>query len=159
MAEGAAEGLGAAGPRRGPGVSSERALWGTMRRTLAPFGRLVRVESPITPGIPDVYYCLRGVSGWVELKEHDAWPVRPGTPLRLRHLRLDQVVWLEGERAAGGSAFMLLQIGRDYLLLDAPVVRGVFRRELTRAAVTAAAVVYAQGRFPTAPLLRALTRR
>lgn len=130
-----------------------------MRRALAPFGRLIRIESPITPGIPDVYYRLRGVGGWVELKEHDGWPARPGTALRLPHLRLEQVIWLEAERAAGGMAFLLLQIGRDYVLLEPNVVRGVFRRELTRAAVTAAAVAHGQGRFPTAAVLRALTGR
>ncbi len=140
-------------------MSSERALWGTMRRALSPFGRLVRIESPIAPGIPDVYYRLRGVGGWVELKEHDGWPVRPTTALRLPHLRLEQVAWLEAERAAGGLAFLLLQIGRDYVLLDPHTVRGVFRRELTREAVTAAAVAYGQGRFPTASVLRALTGR
>lgn len=110
-------------------MASEHALWVTARRRLGPYGRLVRVENRAGPGTPDVYYCLRGRSGWIELKEDR--PPRPGQPVRLRTLTLDQVIWLEEEARAGGRAWLLARLGRAYALLTPVEVRAVWRGELT----------------------------
>lgn len=46
----------------------ESALWSSLKSSGGlPFA--VRVESPVTPGMPDVYFSLGdGVTGWIELK-------------------------------------------------------------------------------------------
>ena len=138
-------------------MTSERSLWLTTRAHLSPFGRLVRVETPGTGGgVPDVVYCLVGRAGWLELKELDTWPVRPTTKVRIDHLTLEQVLFLEGWEAAGGSAHLLLQVGRQYLLLPPKIARAVHARELTRVEVEAAAVVNSTGKFPRGAVLRAL---
>ena len=48
---------------------TERALWRTVRTALAPYGSLVRIENKVELGTPDVLYCLRGVTGLLELKQ------------------------------------------------------------------------------------------
>lgn len=71
----------------------------------------VAVENPAHPGTPDVNY----VEGWLELKQLPAWPVQGGT-LRIRHFSKQQRIWLERREDAGGSAYLLLQVGVEWLL-------------------------------------------
>lgn len=140
-------------------MTSERNLWTTTRRHLSPHGRLVRVESPLTEaGIPDVSYCLRGHAGWLELKEVAEWPKRATTPLRIPNLELEQVIFMETWEWADGSAHLLLQIEREYLLLSSDVTRGVLERKLTRSDVTTRASAWGRNVFPTAAVVKALTR-
>tara|TARA_R110000868_G_scaffold148839_3_gene371023 strand:- start:7114 stop:7566 length:453 start_codon:yes stop_codon:yes gene_type:complete len=73
------------------------------------------VENPACPGTPDVYY----MHGWVELKEADDWPVRPTTPLRLKHFTKQQRVWAKTHILKGGVSTVLLKVGRlEWYLLD-----------------------------------------
>lgn len=140
-------------------MTSERGLWRTARRSLRPFARLVRLESSVGLGIPDVYYRLRNrdVAGWLELKELDRWPVRADTPIRIPSLTRQQASWLAEEWGAGGRAHLLLQVGPDYVLLEPATVLGIYRREVSRGGVEAAARVIGRGRFPTVPLVAHLT--
>lgn len=141
-------------------MSSEKGLWRTVRSALRPYGRLQRVESRETgAGIPDVYCRIRGEASWLELKEVARWPRDPASPLVIGNLTLAQVRWLEEERSAGGDAYLLARVGRTFLLLDAPTARLVFERRLTRARVLDRALVHADGRFPTLPVVWHLTRR
>jgi hypothetical protein len=135
---------------------AETSLWGRLHRHLGPYGRLIRIENRVETGMPDVYYCLRGATGWLELKQLPAWPKRAGTPIRIGHLTREQVIWLEAERANGGAAHLLLQVGRDILLLDPSAVRDLFTRALTREHLRHRAVVGHEGPFPTIPLVRYL---
>jgi len=139
-------------------VSSEIALRAALRRALGYAARLVRVENGAAgPGTPDVYYrLLTGEAGWLELKEHPEWPARESTPLRLPSLSLEQVMWLEAEAAANGRAHVLLQVAERRLLLDPATVRGVYARELTRAALLDRAVDVGVRRLNGVRLLRAL---
>lgn len=73
----------------------------------------VAVENPAHPGTPDVNYA----GGWIELKYLPAWPAKGGV-VRIRHFSKQQRIWLERRRDAGGAAYLLLQVGTDWLLLD-----------------------------------------
>ncbi len=73
------------------------------------------VENSAMPGTPDVYY----MHGWIELKECDAWPKRPETPLRLPHFSKQQRFWLTHHAHLGGTCFVLLKVGKlEWFLLD-----------------------------------------
>ena len=73
----------------------------------------VAVENPAHPGTPDVNY----VGGWIELKYLPAWPVKGGV-LRIRHFTKQQRIWLERRWGAGGNAYLLLQVGTDWMLFN-----------------------------------------
>lgn len=92
---------------------SESAMWDSLRPVLRPFDP-VRIESPMTSGIPDVNYS----QGWIELKYTDRWPPRGG-PLRIDHFTKEQRAFLVKRRKAGGRAFLLLKVGKnEWLLFD-----------------------------------------
>lgn len=93
----------------------ERSMWEAIRPAFAGL-HAVRIESgAIAEGTPDVNL----VSGWMELKYIDAWPVRPSTPVRVDHFRTEQRAWLKARYAAGGRTWVLLKIGEnDWLLFD-----------------------------------------
>ena len=78
------------------------------------------VETKLEDGIPDVNY----VGGWIECKCLKAWPVRPATPVRLDHpLMPHQAAWLCRRWRRGGKAWVLLQVGREWLLFDPPTAK------------------------------------
>ena len=140
---------------------SESAFWTVVRKHLSPYGRLVRLESGLTePGIPDVAYCFLGSAGWLELKSVAEWPKRATTPLRIDHLTLEQVLFLETwtRHPSRGQAHGLFRIDHDYLLLDAPLVRAVLERQVMRAQLIKRAVVHGAGIFPTVAIVKALSR-
>ncbi len=131
-------------------MSSESALWQTVRRHLLPHGLLIRVENRVGPGTPDVVYCIRGRVGWLELKHVARWPARDH--LTLRHLTQLQILWLQQWRAEWGRAWILLQVDRDYMFLPPePIVR------CTKAELFVRAYLVVEGKFPTAQALILLT--
>lgn len=73
----------------------------------------VAVENPAHPGTPDV----ECVGGWIELKYLPAWPPRNGA-LRIPHFTRQQRIWLKRRWQAGGGAYLLLQVGTDWMLFD-----------------------------------------
>ena len=81
----------------------------------------VAVENPCHPGTPDVNY----VGGWVELKQLDAWPANPSTGVSIPHLTRQQVLWLGDRCVAGGNAYLLLQVGKEYLLFHGCSVKSI----------------------------------
>lgn len=113
---------------------SEANMWRTVRTALAGLDP-VRVENPAFPGTPDVNY----IEGWVELKQEDEWPKRERTPLRVDHFTPQQRVWLTRRCRAGGRAFMLIKVDRDWLLfrgdVAAKIVGHVPRQELIQHAL------------------------
>ncbi len=99
---------------------SEAAMRKSLRPLLRPL-HPVRIESPITSGVPDVNY----TDGWVELKFAPRWPPRKG-PLRIDHFTKEQRSWLVERRVRGGRAFLLLKVGRsEWLLFDGSVAAAV----------------------------------
>lgn len=108
---------------------SERALWEYLRPRLNCFGRSVRVENAIDVGTPDVCYRLSidgspVVTGWLELKHVDTWPARAATPVHVRSLTIDQVIWHESWWP--GACFVLLQVDRSYFLMSGGEIRGLY---------------------------------
>jgi hypothetical protein len=73
----------------------------------------ISVENPAYPGTPDVNY----IGGWLELKWKRCWPKGVDTPLKMPHFTPQQKVWLTRRSRKGGAAFVLLQVGQEYLLL------------------------------------------
>lgn len=86
-----------------------------------------KVEDAYAAGKPDVDCCFNGVVAKIELKYEAAWPARAMTPLwfsyRDKVTKAKAIVtagqWnhLEQWRQAGGLAFVLIGIGREWLLL------------------------------------------
>ena len=77
----------------------------------------VSVENPVGPGTPDINYC----EGWLELKALDAWPVRPDTVVRVPHFTQQQRILLTKRAAAGGNVWLLLTVGRTWMLFEGVV--------------------------------------
>ena len=77
----------------------------------------ISVENPCLPGTPDVNY----IEGWVELKWLREWPKREDTIVRLEHYTKVQRVWAFRRRRMGGQAWMLIQCGREWILMDGAV--------------------------------------
>ena len=63
-------------------------------------------------GCPDVNY----IEGWIELKWRRAWPKGEDTKVSLDHFTLVQRRWLNKRYTAGGNAWLLLQVQREWLL-------------------------------------------
>jgi hypothetical protein len=71
------------------------------------------VENRCAIGVPDV----ECVAGWIELKTADGCD--EDKVLRLAHdLGPEQRIWIRRRIKRGGSVWVLLQIGKVYLLLD-----------------------------------------
>lgn len=78
------------------------------------------MENRAGPGTPDVSY----IGGWIECKWLRAWPKRPTTPVTLDHpLLKSQKVWIKRHVRRGGTVFVLLQCGREWLLFDGMTAR------------------------------------
>lgn len=137
---------------------SESDFWRSIRPKLSPYGRFKRIEDRAAAGTPDVYYCIRGAAGWIELKFIPKAPTRPTTCLRIEHLTLDQVTWLLDETNAGGRAWLLMQIEREYFLTDAAVANQIYHHQLTMDNLRIAAAVCAHGAFPTTEVLKCLIK-
>lgn len=143
---------------------SESDLWARTRLHLGPHGRLKRVENPTDPGMPDVNYLLRRypsmkpVCGWLELKHVPSWPARERTPLIIDKLTLHQVNWHTDWALAEGRSSTLLQVADDVLVLDHRLLAQVFARQHTRASLLASSPLVSHRTFPTAELIRWLTR-
>ncbi|QYW02153.1 hypothetical protein CPT_Sonora_050 [Stenotrophomonas phage Sonora] len=99
---------------------SEAAMWDALRPLLRGLDP-VRIESPISPGIPDVNWTC----GWIELKYAPRWPPRGG-PLRIDHFTTEQRGWLTKRRHSGGNAKLLLKVGESEWLLFDGTVAAVF---------------------------------
>src|SRR5271165_2976380 len=87
---------------------------------LTPYGRWDRVDNPLQPGWPDVYYNFWGCTGWVEEKLIPPSGKCPG------HFTLEQLLWGEREVALGGRWFLLSRCGARWRLYDAAGARAWF---------------------------------
>lgn len=94
-----------------------------MRKGMKGHGHWVRIENSLEVGTPDVNgaYTIDGekVDVWIELKSRDEFPVRELTPIRLPHFTTDQRDWLIHRERAGGRAFLLVRVAREYFLFNA----------------------------------------
>lgn len=74
----------------------------------------VPVENIKRAGTPDVNCTL----GWIECKDEREWPARADTVLRLKRYPPQQVAWIRRRWAAGGTVYILLQVGKELLLFQ-----------------------------------------
>ena len=101
-------------------MGSEASLWNTLRKNMKGKWEADRVENPASPGTPDVYYTMlhNSAMGWIELKHAHEWPKRPTTPLKIEHFTKQQRSFIRRHGKAGANVSVLLQVERDYFLLD-----------------------------------------
>ena len=83
-----------------------------------------RHEDAYQSGIADVSFVQRiedehqGIHGWIELKFRGMAPIRTSTLCKIPHYTDEQRRWLKAKGEAGGMTFLLLQLGRSWLLFD-----------------------------------------
>lgn len=97
---------------------NEQSFWAT-RRKILPRGDYCRIESPITPGYPDVEFCVGGIHGHLELKYRQVPPIRNSTPVfpDAKGLRKNQIAWITNRLWHGGRVFVFAGVGRTTLLI------------------------------------------
>ena len=95
----------------------------------------VSVENPAYPGTPDVNY----VEGWIELKWEREFPKKADSVFRVEHFSPQQRVWLHRRHRKGGKCWLLLQVGKEWMLFDGmtafEIVGKVCKQELINKAV------------------------
>lgn len=96
----------------------------------------VSIENPAHPGTPDVNY----IEGWIELKWLRRWPRNADvSPVLLEHYTQGQRVWHRRRARRGGRVFVLLQVGKEWLLFKGDTAAlnlgKVTRPELYRLAI------------------------
>lgn len=92
---------------------SERTMSIRVSRALRPLDPL-RVENTAHPGFPDISY----IDGLLENKWVREWPVNPHTPVHVAHFTPQQRITLRRRWRMGGRAYLLLQVGPDWLLFN-----------------------------------------
>lgn len=96
-------------------------IWRDVQKSARELSRLgrwhaCRHEDSATIGVPDMSYGLDGTNGWIEFKSVPGWPIQHR--LKVRDLTAHQVHWLEERGRAGGSCWLLLSVGEDYILMN-----------------------------------------
>ena len=91
----------------------ETTAWDSIRPLFRELGLdPIRVENVINPGHPDVDY----THGNIELKYMEAFPVRPGTKVKVPKLSGEQVGWITRRTEKGGLAWLLVRVGSEWFL-------------------------------------------
>jgi hypothetical protein len=113
---------------RGRGFVSERDQRARVVRALKRL-HAVPIENRVgAPGMPDVNFC----EGFIECKWLRSWPKGETTLVRLPHFTLQQRTWLARRWAVGRSAWLLLQVKKEWLLFtgqDAKDYVGLLTRD------------------------------
>lgn len=115
---------------------SEKSMWVNVRKKMIPtyWSEATRHEDKYQRGIADLSFVQKregvhhghsesfpmtvGVHGFIELKYRGMAPERPSTVCKIDHYTDDQRIWLRDKGRAGGMTFLLLQLGRVYMLFD-----------------------------------------
>lgn len=106
---------------------SESTMRGNVIKWLRPLDAFA-VENRVGVGTPDVNY----IEGWIELKWVRRWPKRPETVVDIDHFSKEQRIWLNRRYQRMGNSWLLLQVGREWLLFtgqDAADYVGKLTRE------------------------------
>lgn len=112
----------------------EREMRKHLVKILRPLSAFAVENGGCHPGTPDIAY----VGGWIECKATNHWPVREENPVSLDHdLTKGQRIWQLTWQRAGGRAFVMLNIAREWLLFEGIVAASILggkeggtRREL-----------------------------
>jgi hypothetical protein len=86
-------------------------MWRFLQQKFARYGHghWQRHEDGISKGIPDVSFCIKGVEGWIELKEIEHWPIREKTIVAFRW-EPEQRFWARKRGSHGGNVWLLLKV-------------------------------------------------
>jgi hypothetical protein len=91
------------------------------------------IENKCERGTPDMAY----IGGWMELKWLRGWPAKGG-PVAIPHYSNQQRLWLKKHWSLGGNAFLVLQVGKEWLVwagCDAGIVGNLTKDELYSIAI------------------------
>ena len=92
-----------------------------VKKYLAPYGRVERIENRLTSGWPDYYLLLRRVPSWLECKLIEPSGKIPD------HFTLDQIMWGEAEVRNGGRWHLLARCGPAWWLMDSAGCRSWYQ--------------------------------
>ena len=93
--------------------SNEAAMRRRVCKALKPL-HAVPIENICQTGTPDIAL----VGAWIECKRIKEWPKREETKVNFRHFTPKQKEWIEQHISCGGIVYVLLQIDKDWYLLD-----------------------------------------
>ena len=114
----------------------EKQIWQTIRSKLNDFF-IQRIETSIERGIPDVHYCVDGVSGWLEGKYLRS-PKRKKTKLKLK-LSIEQIAWHKSYSYNGGLVYLIVKKDKQIYLFDSDdgeaLAKGVSRDDWEKMAL------------------------
>ena len=114
----------------------EKQIWQTIRSKLNDFF-IQRIETSIERGIPDVHYCVQGVSGWLEGKYLKS-PKREKTKLKLK-LSIEQIAWHKSYSYLGGIVYLIVKKDKKIYLFDSDdgeaLAKGVTREDWEKKAL------------------------
>ena len=94
----------------------ESDLWQKLKSCSKHLAHIFRIENSIHLGTPDVNGCRNGIDFWIELKYLEKWPKL----LKIDHFTEQQKIFLVERGRHGGNAFLLVHVGKDFLLFDWP---------------------------------------
>lgn len=100
---------------------AEQVLWDDLKRVMGRDWQADRIETRDTAlNVPDVNFLFRGeFTGWIELKQIDAWHRNNTQVTHIPNLTIGQKIWLRDHHAAGANCWLLLWVQRsgDYLFI------------------------------------------
>ena len=106
----------------------EQKLYDWLVRKVGHRAMLERVENRVKKDTPDLYFSAkaqpatddRPLTGWIELKCLDAFPVKPQTTVKLPHWTNGQRYWAIRHRTYGGNTWLVVQVGDEVFLHNGP---------------------------------------
>lgn len=99
---------------------SEKNDYQLLRKHLMGKGvHLERMENMAGVGTPDIYYCIDGTMGWIEMKSPKE-PRRESSKLFADNHKLPQSQknWFLNHRNAGGRGYILICTDKCWMLID-----------------------------------------
>ena len=105
----------------------EQKLYDWLVRKVGHWALLERVENRVKKDTPDLYISVRAtpctddrpLTGWIELKCLDAFPVKAATTVKLPHWTNGQRYWAIRHRTCGGNTWLVVQVGDEVFVFNA----------------------------------------
>jgi len=85
----------------------------------------IPVENPVRPGTPDINF----IEGWIECKWLRRWPANANeSPVLIPHFTPQQRIHLARRYLKGGKTFLMLEIGKEWMLFTGDVAANIVGR-------------------------------
>ena len=105
----------------------EQKLYDWLVRKIGHRALLERVENRVKKDTPDLYFSTkaqpatddRPLTGWIELKCLDAFPVKPTTTVKLARWTNGQRHWAIRHKTHGGNTWLVVQAGAEVFVFNA----------------------------------------